>query len=138
MDPRNCNKFCVENEIKCARTFEKLTVAFGLSTISRTEVQLWYNRFEEGRASQQPLKTIEAVKKMILDNRGITVREVTDDVGILFGSRQAIFTDVLGMKHAAAKWLNFEQKQRHMTIPQEMLTKFNGDLDLLKKVIPGD
>ena len=75
---------------------------------------------------------------MILDNRGITVREVTDDVGILFGSKQAIFTDVLGTKHAAAKWLNFEQKQRHMTIAQEMLTKFNDDLDLLKKVIPGD
>ena len=26
-----------------------LTVAFGESTISRTQVQLWYNRFEEGR-----------------------------------------------------------------------------------------
>ena len=29
MDQRNCIKFCVENEIKCARTFEMLTVAFG-------------------------------------------------------------------------------------------------------------
>ena len=26
-----------------------LTVAFGESTISRTQVQLWYNRFKEGR-----------------------------------------------------------------------------------------
>ena len=26
-----------------------MTVAFGESTMSRTQVQLWYNRFKEGR-----------------------------------------------------------------------------------------
>ena len=35
------------------------------------------------------------------------------------------------------KLLNFEQKQRHMDIVQEMLAKFNDDPDLLKKVIKG-
>ena len=33
----------------CARTFEMLTVAFGESTMSRTQVQLWYNRFKVSR-----------------------------------------------------------------------------------------
>ena len=51
----------------------------------------------------------------------------------------SILTDVLGMKRAAAnivpKLLNFEQKQRHMDIAQDMLTTFNDDPDLLKKVI---
>ena len=41
---------------------------------------------------------------------------------ILFGSCQAIFTDVLGVKHAAAKivpkFLIFEQKPRRMDITQ--------------------
>ena len=50
---------------------------------------------------------------MILDNRRITIRDVADDVGILFGSCQAIFKDVIGMKCTAAKivpkLLNFEQ-----------------------------
>ena len=62
----------------------------------------------------------EAVKKMILDNRRIIIREVADDVAISFGSCQAIFTDVLGMKRAAAKIVlklqNFEQNERHMDI----------------------
>ena len=49
MDKRNCIKFCIKNEIKCARTFEMLTVAFNESNIGRTQVQLWYNRFKEGR-----------------------------------------------------------------------------------------
>ena len=74
-------KFCVKNKIKCTRPFEILTVAFGVSTMSRTQVQLCYNRFEEGRedvnddarsgrsstsaANEKTL--IEAVKKMIVD-----------------------------------------------------------------------
>ena len=48
-------------------------------------------------------ENIEAVKKTILDNLRITIRELADDVSILFGSRQAIFTDFLGMKRTAAK-----------------------------------
>ena len=79
---------------------------------------------------------------MILDNRGITIGEVADVVGITFGSCQAIFTHVLGMKRAVAKivpkLLNFEQEKRRMSIAQEMLTTFNDDPDLLKKIITGD
>ena len=42
-------KFCVKKEIKCGRTFEMLTVVFDESTMSRTQVHLWYKRFKEGR-----------------------------------------------------------------------------------------
>ena len=71
-------------------------MAFGESTMSRTQVQLWYNRFKAGREDgnddahpDRPSmstidESIEAVKKMILDNRRITIREVADDVGISF------------------------------------------------------
>ena len=84
----------------------------------------------------------EAVKKMNLDNRRITITEVIDDVGISFGQCQAIFTDVLGKQRAAAKivpkLLNFEQKQCRIDIFQDVLMTFNDDLDLLKNVITGD
>ena len=47
----------------------------------------------------------------------------------------------LAMKCAAAKIAKklqtFEQKQRRMDIPQEMLTMFNDDTDLLKNSITG-
>ena len=36
------------------------------------------------------------------------------------------------------KLLNIEQKQRRMDMAQEVLTTFNDDPDLLKKVITGD
>ncbi|XP_018337789.1 PREDICTED: putative uncharacterized protein FLJ37770 [Trachymyrmex septentrionalis] len=84
-----------------------LTVAFGESTMSKTRVYEWYKRFKKSREdvedddrSGRPSTSItddnvERVKKMILENRRITIREVADDVGISFGSCQAIFSDVL-------------------------------------------
>ena len=79
------------------------SVAFGKSTMKRTQVQLWYNRFKErseednndarsGRPSTSTTdESIEAVKKMILDNHRFTIRDLADDVGISFGSCQTIF-----------------------------------------------
>ena len=67
----------------------------------------WYNRFKEdwedvnndGRLTGRPSKlttdeNIQAVKKMILDNRWITIEEFADDVVKTFSSCQAIFTDI--------------------------------------------
>ena len=72
--------------------------------MSRTQVQLRYNRFKEGREDVnddacpgRPItsttdENIEAVKKMILDNRRITIRDVADllIIAISFGSCQTI------------------------------------------------
>ena len=76
MDQRNCIQVCVKNEIKCAPTFEILTVAFRESTMRITQVQLSYNRLQGGRDVNADAPTghpstlttdenIEAVKKMI-------------------------------------------------------------------------
>ena len=119
-----------------------LTVTFDKSTMSRKQVQLWYNRFKEGREdvkngarSGRPNtstthENIVAVNKMILDNRRITNWEVADDAGISFASCQASKT--------VSKLQKFEQKQCRMDIAQKMLMTFNNDPDLLKKVETGD
>ena len=91
-----------KNEIQCARTFEILTVAFGESTMNRTQVQLWYNQFKESRlyvyddvrpgrpSTSITDENIEAVKKIILDNHRITIRDIADD-GIVQRHNWAIF-----------------------------------------------
>ena len=57
----------------------------------------------------------QAVRIMVWDNRRITIRDNADNVSISFGSCQAIFTDVFGMKRRAQKivpkLLNFKQKK---------------------------
>ena len=87
--------------LDCQFVFDSLS--FGECTISKPQVQLWYNRLKEGQEDVDDDKTdenIKVVKKMIRNNRWITIREVADDVGI---SCQSIVTVVLGMKRAAAK-----------------------------------
>ena len=72
-----------------------LNVAFGESTMSRTQVQLCYYRFNKGREDvnddARPDSTtnenIEAMKKMILGNRRSIIRDVADDVDISYGKQ---------------------------------------------------
>ena len=62
---------------------------------------------------------------MVINDRQITIREVADDVGISISSCHEIFSNVLGMKRVAKKFvpklLNFEQKQRRIEVAQESL-----------------
>ena len=52
-------------KLNVKKAFEVLNVAFGESTMSRTQVQLWYKRFKKGRedlnndACQQPMETLK-------------------------------------------------------------------------------
>ena len=76
-------------------------------------------------------ENVEKVKKMVMNDRRLTIREVADDAGISIVSCHEIFLNVLGMKRVAAKFvprlLNFDQKQRRME-----------NAELLKRIITGD
>ncbi|KYN11406.1 hypothetical protein ALC57_16419 [Trachymyrmex cornetzi] len=151
MEKRVCINFCVKNGIKCSKTLEMLTVAYGESTLSKKNVYKWYKLFQEGRenvndeprsgrpSTSKTDENVQEVKEIVLKNRRITIREIADDLNISFGSCQSILTDVLGMTRVSAKFvpklLNFDQKQRRMNIAQDMLNDVNDDPDLLKRVI---
>ena len=131
-----------------------LKVAYSECTVSQKSVYKWYKLFTEGReeanddarpgrpSTPTSNENTEAVKKTVMENRRITIREVAEDVGISVGSCHAIFSDILGLKRVATKFvpklLNFDQKTRRMTIAEEMLNDVNDDPDLPKKVITGD
>lgn len=94
-----------------------LKKAFGDDTMSQPRVYEWYKRFQEGREdiedderSGRPStstsdENVEKVKKIVLANRRITIREVAEETGISYGSCEAIFVDVLNMKRVAAKFV---------------------------------
>ncbi|XP_011146696.2 putative uncharacterized protein FLJ37770 [Harpegnathos saltator] len=125
-DQRVCLKFCVKNGIKCSEAFKMLKKAFGDNTMSQPRVYEWYKRFQEGREdieddarSGRPStstsdENVEKVKEIVLANR-ITIREVAEEIGISYGSCEAIFTNVLNMKRVAAKFVpklqNLQRKQ---------------------------
>ncbi|KYN36545.1 hypothetical protein ALC56_09090 [Trachymyrmex septentrionalis] len=154
MDQRICIKFCVKNKIKCADAFRMLTVAYGEATLDRSNVYRWYKMFskdredvnDEERAGRPSTSTtdenIDEVKKIVLANRRITVREVAEDLNISIGSCHSIFTNDLGMRQVAAKFvpklLNFDQKQHRINIAKELLDSVRDGPNLLQRVITGD
>ncbi|KAG5333234.1 SETMR methyltransferase, partial [Acromyrmex charruanus] len=107
-----------------------LTVAYGEATLDRSNVYRWYKMFSEGRedvndeeraghpSTSTTDENIDEVKKIVLANRRITVREVAEDLNISIGSCHSIFTNDLGMRRVAAKFvpklLNFDQKQHRI------------------------
>lgn len=46
---------------------------------------------------------VKKVKKMIMDNRRITIREIVDDVDILIGLCHAFYADVFGCETCGSK-----------------------------------
>lgn len=101
---------------------------------------------DEERSGRPRMSTtdenIDEVKKLVLANRRITVREVAEDVNISIGSCHSIITNSLGMSRVAAKFvpklLNFDQKQHRINIAQELLDSVRDDPNLLQRVITGD
>ena len=112
---KKCIKFCVKNGIKCSKTLKMLKVAYGECTVNQKSFYKWYKLFTEGReevnddaypgrpSTSTTNENTEAVKKIVMENRRITIREVAEDVGISVGSCHAIFSDILGLKRVAAK-----------------------------------
>ncbi|XP_011137516.2 uncharacterized protein LOC105182065 isoform X2 [Harpegnathos saltator] len=77
-----------------------------------------------------------------VQDRRITVQEVTNEIGISIGSVHSIVTEDLGMRRVSAKFvpklLTMEQKQLRLEIAQDMLDNANSDPNFLKTVIIGD
>ena len=92
-----------------------LQKCFGKSTLSRTQLFDWHKAFSEGREvvenlphasrSSTPVNDddIEQVKKIVLQNRRVGVREIAEALNISYRSTQHIVVHVLGMKRVATR-----------------------------------
>uniref|UniRef100_A0A6M2DST7 Putative dd34d transposase bactrocera tryoni n=1 Tax=Xenopsylla cheopis TaxID=163159 RepID=A0A6M2DST7_XENCH len=95
---RSSIKFCVRNQISGAETFRMLQKAFGDNCMSRASVFDWYKLFKEGRerVDDEPRpgrpststddEHVNKIKELVLENRRLTVRDLTEIVGISEGS----------------------------------------------------
>ncbi|UYV80894.1 hypothetical protein LAZ67_19002117 [Cordylochernes scorpioides] len=128
--------------------------AYGNAVMSRRRVFEWYKRFKEGReetannersgrpsTSTTPEK-VGKVLELVLEDRRITVREVTEEAGISFRSTQSIIKDILGVRRLNAvlvpKDFTFDQKNAWKETASLNLEATTDDPELLKRVITGD
>jgi len=101
------------------------------------------NDFRSGRHSTSTDEVhINAVRHLILQNCPLTLREIAEDVGISFGSCQAILTEKLNMQRVAAKFvscmLTDDQKANRVNISQEQLDSVSVDENFLKTIVTND
>ena len=103
-----------------------LQKCFRECTLSRTKVFEWHKAFGEGRevienlphASHPSISVnndnIEKVKKIVLENRRVGIREVAEALKISYGSTQHIMVYVLGMKRVAVRLVPYTIMRCHI------------------------
>jgi hypothetical protein len=108
-----CIKYCQKLGHSCSETYDMIQKAFGNKAIGHTQVKEWFKWFKEGWTSvasderSESLSTsrnqlmIDKVHSAMLDNCRITITELSDELGLPFGSVQSILTEDLGMKLSA-------------------------------------
>ena len=116
-EQRVCVKFCFKLWKTATETWKMLQQAFGDECIRRTQCFERYSHFQTGRTSidENPRSGrpststddvhINAVRDLILQNRRLTMRQTAEDVGVSFGSCQAILTEKLNMHRVTAKFV---------------------------------
>ena len=153
-EQRVCIKFCLENGKTCAETLQMLRTAFGEDCLSQAVVYQWFRRFKEGRGSfkddprpgrpstSRNEEMIAQVQEKIRADRRLTIREISDEMNISFGSCQAILTEDLGMRRVAAKFvprlLKDDQKLSRVNVCKELQQRVEHEPDFMSRVITGD
>ena len=115
--------------------------------MSRTQCCEQFKCFKEGRISVgedprpgRPSSStnddhVQRVRAVVLGNHRLTVREVSDEVGISIGFCHQIFTEKLQMRRVSAKFvprfLTDNQKENRIEMSHELLANANGNENFL-------
>jgi hypothetical protein len=111
--------------LRCGRTFQ------------------WFDKFKEGQTSVddspqsgRPLTSrnddsVTRVQEFIHANRRLAVHEISAEVGISYGTCQAISTEDLNKRHVSAKFvpcvLTIEQKEHLLSVATNLLQEAETD-----------
>jgi len=153
-EQRVCIKFCHKLGKSASETLEMLQQAYGDDAMGRSATFEWYSRFKNGRmsieddersgrpCSSNTAENVERVRVAVHEDRRRTINDISDIVGISFGSCQKILTDDLKMRRIAAKFvprlLFEEQKQHRFLVCQELKDLALTDPTFISKVVTGD
>ena len=104
MDHEQCinMKFCFKMQKSAKETHKMLKLVYGDAAVTMKTVYKWFKRFRNGcesvedkgrsrRTSTSKIQeNVERVSEMIWSNSWLTIREISDDLNISYGSVQKI------------------------------------------------
>jgi hypothetical protein len=125
--------------------------AFGNETMGRMQVKKWFRRFKEGWASFESDEhsgrpstsrnqlSIDKARSVMLDDRRITIRKLSDKLGLSFGLVQSILIEDLGMKCISAKFvpklLTVKQKETRLAVARNLRQCADQDADFMRTIL---
>jgi hypothetical protein len=138
----------------CLETYDIIQNAFGKEAIGHMQAKEWFRWFKGGRTSvesdecsgrpsmsRNQLMTDE-VHSVVLDDWRITIRELSNELGLSFGLVQSIMTEDLGMKCVSVKsipkLLPVEQKRTCLVVARYLLQCVDQDANIMKTIIASD
>jgi hypothetical protein len=151
-EKRVCIKFCQKLGKTATETYKMLQQAFGETALSRSKTFEWFSRFKNGRTSiddyphrgrpstAQTNETVNRANAVIHGNRRLTIRVITDEQNLSFGTCQAILTQDLEMRRMSAKLvlLTQDQTEHCATACHKLLKCAEHDATFLPSIITGD
>ena len=114
---RGIIEFLVKEGTAPKEIHERLVKVYGDASPSYATVKNWAAEFKRGRVSLEDDprsgrtststsdEKVEAVEKLVLEDRRIKVAEIAQEVGISCGSVESILHDVLGFSKVCARWV---------------------------------
>ncbi|XP_068225004.1 protein GVQW3-like [Palaemon carinicauda] len=143
-----------EARCKGIETHQMLRQAYEDTAVTHKTVCKWFGRFKEGKESlddndrsgrpstSRNDDNIAAVKTITQSNRCLTIREISEETNLSFGSVQAVLTDDLNMRRVTAKFvpriLTAEQKESRFAISSELFERSVADAAFLSSIATGD
>jgi hypothetical protein len=153
-EQRVCIRVCANLGKSATETLTVTQQVFGDEILSRTQVFQWYARFMTYRTSVdddqhtgEPTsctthERVTRFQELVRQDRHRTIHDITEEVGIGYGTCQRVLMKELDMHSIATKFvpriLRADQKQQRVDVCTELRQLPSGDETFSCRVITGD
>ena len=107
LEQRYAIKFCVRLKKTKQEAYGILKEAYGDEQMSQASFYRWFNRFSEGNEQVDARKEekIQEVQRLVMQDRRMSVRMISEAVGISIGTANTIPTEDLKLHKVCAKFV---------------------------------
>ncbi|XP_064111478.1 protein GVQW3-like [Macrobrachium nipponense] len=147
-------KFCVKPKKIKQEAYGMLKEAYGDEQMSQASFYHWFNRFSDGneQVEDEPRSgapksarkgvNIEEVQRLVMQDCQISVRMLSEALGISIGTVETVLTEDLKLHKVCAKFmpkiLSDDQRQFCVESCTDILEMTEADSGFLNKVVTGD